>query len=253
MQPKLETFNTPQDGIVSAINTPQGPGLPPKLQVVQKPTQVSASATNQANKPGAEALEQAGKFFGFGGKGAEQGEQLRKRMSDTANLLQTLEQNPQMGAGAELFQQARKLAETLGMPVSPTTSPTELASMQLGQSVINELGGLGAQISDPDRQFMIQAQGSITTDPAALQHLLLLRAKYLMQTMNRMKDGMGAIASHPSFAEQKVPFPSYDFNMVVPPKFQPTLDEMFQGRLPTFSKPQQSGPVGRPARARVVP
>jgi len=240
----LQTFDTPGDGIVSAIKTPQGPGLPPKLQVVQKPAQVKAEANAGLKGAADDVLSQAGKDFGFGGKKAEAADALRQKLANTTNLLGVIGQ-AQMGSGAEVFQEARKFAQTLGMPVSDATTPTELARMGLGQAVMDELGSLGAQISDADRKFMAQVQGSLTTDKRAMEMMLLWRAKKSMETLNRMQASVKEISQHPIFSKAQMPWPSYTGSFTAPEHLANDFEALWQGK-PLQYAPPQLAPARRP-------
>lgn len=134
--------------------------------------------TNNAN-------DDAAKFFNYGGKGYEAATLSVSNITKNGEILRTLSQSPSGGAGAEVFQTARKWAETLGVPTNDKTTPTEMASMQLGDRVLTKLGGLGAQVSDADRKFMIDTQGSIANDPEALRRILLIENKYHMQLIDK--------------------------------------------------------------------
>lgn len=251
----LQTFDTPGDGIVSAIKTPQGPGLPPKLQIVQKPAQVKAEANAGLKGAADDVLSQAGKDFGFGGKKAEAADALRQKLANTTNLLGVIGQ-AQMGSGAEVFQEARKFAQTLGMSVSDATTPTELARMGLGQAVMDELGSLGAQISDADRKFMAQVQGSLTTDKRAMEMMLLWRAKKSMETLNRMQASVKEISEHPIFSKAQMPWPSYTGSFTAPEHLANDFEALWQGKPLQYAPPQLTPaagqPKGLPPRARRV-
>lgn len=245
--PTLESFTGPDGKPVQFLKVPQLPGQPPRYQGM--PTQVNATATNAANKPGYEVIEQIGKNFAAGGKDYEKLQNIRQRTAGTTDMLRTLMEAPQMGAGAETFQAARKLAETLGLPAAAITSPTEVARMQLGKAVIDELGGLGAQISDADRKFMMETQGSLGTDPTAMRRILLLRTKYLMQAQNRLSAEADKIINHPNM--QGVPFPNYNFggnDFQIPEPLVPEFESLLTGKPTPMRVPKVpgAGPSGRP-------
>lgn len=203
-------------------------------------------------KAGGKVNEQQGQYFGYGGKGRELYDESIKRLNTTNNVLTTLENNPQMGSGAEFFQLARKWAETLGAPVSSTTTPTEMAKMQLGQMVLDRLGGLGAQVSDADRKFMMETQGTLSNDPEALRRMMLLEAKYTMQVINRLKSGRDQVSD---FLGDSTQLPDYFFNMPFSDRNDQDMQRLYKGEgfLPTG--PVQAPvalPPGTPSRFKPV-
>lgn len=250
--PKLGEYVGSSGKTVQTIETPQGPGKPVNVQVVREPTRISAEANSMPKKPGSEVLEQTGKDFAFGGKQAQAAEALRGKLANTSNLLSTIGQ-AQMGSGAEVFQEARKFAQMLGMPVSEATTPTELARMGLGQAVMDELGGLGAQISDADRKFMSQVQGSITTDKRAMEMMLLWRAKKVMETLNRMQESAKAISQHPAFSEYQIPFPSYTGNFTAPEHLANDFEALWKGQQPSYAPPKLAPDQAPRANGRPLP
>jgi hypothetical protein len=166
---------------------------------------------NSVPKVAHQAQSKALDHFNYGGKGHEAYNDTLSRLQGNADLLRTLDQNPQMGAGAEFFQAARKWAQTIpGAPVSDTTTPTEMAKMQLGQRVLAKLGGLGAQVSDSDRQFMMETQGYLGSDPEAIRKLALLETKYLMQIQNQLKAGRDRSQA---FVGDSYQLPEYGFGL----------------------------------------
>jgi hypothetical protein len=180
-------------------------------------TNVTVDTAGKAITP---VIAQWGKDYGPGGAQQQAGAKIKSSLASTQDLLDTLAKDPQMGAGASGFQTLRKWAQTLGAPVNEKTTPTEMATMQLGQKVLERLGGLGAQVSDPDREFMIAIQGSIGSDPAAVRKLLLLEAKYMMQAISAHNDNAEMVDR--AF-EGKITFPKVRFSFKVP---QPFLQEM---------------------------
>jgi hypothetical protein len=166
------------------------------------------------------------KYFTYGGKGYDRATEITKNMNNNVELLRTMEQNPQMGAGAEFFQFARKWAETLGASVNPATTPTEMAKMQLGQKVLDRLGGLGAQVSDADRKFMMETQGSIGNDPEAVRRIMLIEMKYLMQEMNKLKGESKRI--NETFNNQ-LTLPDFNFRVPMGDKNSADFDFLLQG------------------------
>lgn len=177
----------------------------------QHPT-YAPKATNVNLRVGEHADQDAVKYFNYGGKGFDKGLSAKERLTGLESVLRTLDQNPQLGAGAEAWQMARKWAETMGVPISSTTTPTEMAKMQLGQAVLQKLGGLGNQISDADRKFMEETQGSIGNDPEALRRMMLLSAKYLIKDIQYVNTEAAKVADrHPD--KITLPHHEYSFNL----------------------------------------
>jgi len=214
---------------------------------ITEPARINATATNGARKVGYDVLEQQGKFYAAGGKGFEQGQNLQKQLATTMDILRTLNENPMMGAGGEAFQTARKWTEALGGQPLQLTGTTEQMKAQLGQNVIQTLGGLGNQISDADRRAMAEALGSLDTDPAALRRLLLLSMKYQMRGLTKLESEAQALSQNP--AMEGIDFPGYKASIEFPSTADANDFEMMLGnRLPVLRKPDgtipQLGPQG---------
>lgn len=184
------------------------------------PPAASSVNVDTAGKAITPVITQWGKDYGPGGAQQQAGAKIKSSLASTQDLLNTLAQAPQMGAGAEGFQTLRKWAQTLGANINEKTTPTEIAAMQLGQKTLDRLGGLGAQVSDSDREFIKSIQGSLGSDPAAVRKLLLLEAKYMMQAISAHNDNAEMVDK--AF-EGKITFPKVRFSFKVP---QPFLQEM---------------------------
>ena len=201
-------------------------------------------------KLGNDVNSDAAKYFNYGGKGYELGQTHRTALQNTQELLNTLDQNPAMGAGADGFQAARKWAETMGASVSPTTTPTELAKMQLGQKTLGRLGGLGAQVSDADRKFMLETQGSLGNDPEAVRRMLLVEAKYVMRILNDLN---GKVSKVSETLPASTSLPRNDFNFSLSQRNADDLERLFKGQgfapapgmVPPTSRPAPAGRLKR--------
>lgn len=213
------------------------------------PPKGTSVTVDTIGKAGGKVNEEQGKNFAYGGKLHEQFQNLSKQMQSGANLLQTLEQGAQMGAGGELLQDVRKWAQTLGAPVNDVTTPTELARMQLGQKVLERLGGLGAQVSDADRQFMLQVQGSLGSDPEAVRQLVMLEQKYLMQVAGELSEGRQRVGDR--FGDD-VPLPDYHYQFAIPPRLQQEFERILMGQPPQLRKSQPTA-VQPPAATSPMP
>lgn len=201
-------------------------------------------------KLGNDVNSDAAKYFNYGGKGYELGQAHRTALQNTQELLNTLDQNPAMGAGADGFQAARKWAETMGASISPTTTPTELAKMQLGQKTLDRLGGLGAQVSDADRKFMLETQGSLGNDPEAVRRMLLVEAKYVMRILNDLN---GKVSKVSETLPASTSLPRNDFNFSLSKRNADDLERLFKnqgfapapGMVPPTSRPAPAGRLKR--------
>lgn len=209
----------------------------------------SMTITNDV-KLGTDVNADAAKYFNYGGKGYERGLAAKTGLQNTAELLSTLDQNPAMGAGAEGFQFVRKWAETLGAPVSPATTPTELAKMQLGQKTLDRLGGLGAQVSDADRKFMLETQGSLGNDPEAVRRMLLIEAKYLMRLQNEINAEAEKVGGR---LPSSTALPRHQFSFTPSQRNADDLERLFKdqgfapapGMVPPTSRPAPAGRLKR--------
>lgn len=232
-------FGTDPTGNAYAV-TRDLKGGKPTLSYAPKDMQVKID-----NKLTAGVNEDAAKYFNYGGKGYDKGTAANQSLQVTANLLDTLDKNPTMGAGADLIQLVRKWGSTLGAPISEKTTPTEMASMQLGQKTLDRLGGLGAQVSDADRKFMLETQGSLGNDPEAVRRMLLIEAKYLMQVQAKLSgDAKGVAARIPGVA-----LPSHEFSFAPSQRNADDLERLFTNQ--GFAAPAAvTPPVQYPGRIR---
>lgn len=223
-EPSLLNLMGPDGKPINAVRTKDANG---SINVQFPPVPSSQVNINTSGKAGKEVLEQKGKYYTAGGKGFEKAEAAVNSLQNTQSLLTTLASAPQMGAGAEAFQAARKWAQTLGMPVSDATTPTEIAKMQLGQKTLDRLGGLGAQVSDSDRKFMLETQGSLGNDAAAVRKMLMIEAKYLMQLITRHNAEVEPVRKE---FEGVVDIPGRNFNFTVPEPLIPEMDALMLGQ-----------------------
>jgi hypothetical protein len=161
-------------------------------------------------KTSAGVNEDAAKYFNYGGEGHKKGTTAVQNLRSTESLLSALDKNPTMGAGSEGIQFMRKVGETLGLDPTDKTPLTEMTAMQLGQRTFARLGGLGAQISDADREFVKSSNGSITNNPEALRRILLLSAYADMLEAKTINEGASDVQSRLP-PNTKLPQHSYSF------------------------------------------
>lgn len=101
----------------------------------------------------------------------------------TETALQALQNGARTGFGEQWLQNARTLASGLTGIQFDATTPTGVLAKALAKNVIDELGGLGAQVSDTDRGFMEQAVGGLKEDPKALERILAIRLGALQRAV----------------------------------------------------------------------
>lgn len=184
---------------------------------VNMPSNGSSTILNNQAQPATQTLEQQGKFYAEGGEGWKMGNQLRTQLRGSVDTLGMLENNPSMGAGAEAFQTARKWAETFSPGISQGLSGNaDQLKAQLYSKMIQELGGLGHQVSDKDAAIMKQAVGSLDTDPNALRRMVTIGMKYQMLSIANLDEGRKRLQESPDFKDRGVQFPPQMFNVPVP-------------------------------------
>lgn len=202
-------------------------------------------------KLGGDVNAKAAEYFNYGGEGYKEGQGYARSLQSSQELLDTLEKNPKLGAGAEGFQFLRRWGETLGVPITETTTATELAKMQLGQKVIQRLGGsLGSHISNTDLEFMQSIQGMIGTDPEALRQLLLIEAKALMRKQNEINAQINTVAKR---LPDSTALPRHMFNLKLSQRNADDLERLFKdqgfapapGMVPPTSRPAPAGRLKR--------
>lgn len=135
------------------------------------------------------------------GKTFEKGQMLQGQMQATNDLLNTLSENPRMGAGAEAFQIAGKWLETITGRPTTLTGTTDQMKSQLRLNVLSALGSLGVGISEGDRQMIADAVGSLDTDPRAFRRLLLLQLKNQAKVLTRLQYEASRIGNQPPKGE----------------------------------------------------
>lgn len=183
-----------------------------------------------------EIVEQIGKFYAAGGKGYDQGQQIQAQLGNTSEMLRTLQENPQMGAGADGLQALRKWYETMGGEPIPMTGNAEQMKMLLGQNVIKTLGGLGNQVSNSDVKFMQDALGSLESDPRALRRFLLISMKYQMKNLAKLEGEAKQANQTPGL--ESFPFPGYQFKTQLPNDMDGNdLELLFQNKMPPLMPP----------------
>ena len=181
--------------------------------------------------------------FNYGGKGFEKGEDALKSLTINSEILNTLEKNPTMGAGAQGIQFLAKWAKTLGVNIGPNVTNSEMIAMQLGDRVFNKLGGLGAQVSDADRNFLLSTQGNELNDPEAVRRIVLIETKYLMRLLNRTNQQAESVASR---LPAGTALPQHRFNFHGSKRDMDDLDNL-------FAEKGFAVPAGKPAANPTLP
>lgn len=130
----------------------------------------------------------------------------------TETALDALGKGARAGFGEEFLQNARTLTSGLTGIQFDSTTPTGVLAKALAKNVIDELGGLGAQISNTDREFMATAVGGLNTDPTALERILAIRLAALQKTVDKHNQDVEALAGNPKndagdFTRQKFALP----------------------------------------------
>lgn len=165
-----------------------------KLVKLDNAPKVTTTIHNAPTNAGAKAyLEAVGKGIGPGGEGRKDAEAARTGLRSSVEALTAINDGARMGIAEPALQVARKLAAQAGF-AQAETAPTETLAMVLKKSVFDDLGGLGAQISDGDRSFVEGFTGTLMTDPAAMKRILALRIAGQMQRQNEYNQQVDAFA-----------------------------------------------------------
>ena len=187
-----------------------------------------------------------GKAIAPGGDARKDAEAARTGLRSSVEALTAIKDGAKMGIAEPALQVVRKLAAQAGFPQAET-APTETLSMVLKQSIFNDLGGLGAQISDGDRAFVQDFTGDITKDPAALKRMLALRIAGQMQRAidyNKQVDSFSEKSNDP-FIKQEA---RRDLNITIPDNDVANMvDNILQGRESTTGLPHLQGQRGASA------
>lgn len=202
------------------------------------------SVNNHPAGAGQTEYEKAvGKAIAPGGDARKDAEAARTGLRSSVEALTAIKDGAKMGIAEPALQVVRKLAAQAGFPQADT-APTETLSMVLKQSIFNDLGGLGAQISDGDRAFVQDFTGDITKDPVALKRMLALRIAGQMQRSidyNKQVDSFSEKSNDP-FIRQEA---RRDLNITIPDnEVANMVDNILQGRESTTGLPHLQGPRG---------
>lgn len=87
-----------------------------------------------------------------------------------------IDRGAQTGLVEPYAQAARGILDFFNIKTD-ANAPTAVLSSQMKSLVLDERGGLGAQISDADRKFFTEATGDIATNPEALKRILAVMAR----------------------------------------------------------------------------
>lgn len=224
-------------------------GLPDKTRPIDDaPFNRTPGATNVSQSMKVEAkgreelLKQGAQGISPGGKSYEEAQGATKSLSNYAEALQSINEGANSGMAEPVVQGFRKALEAIGIP-DAATGPTDNLSAQLQRAAFNKLGGLGAQISDADRQFVTKSQGDLTTNPQALKRMLALDAAMSMMSVekhNTRADALGEATDSRDITDaNKFRF---DFSFDKDPEMAAMIDNVLRGR-PTTAGLQATAPT----------
>lgn len=128
-------------------------------------------------------------------KEQEKAERAFTQYNSAQNGLQALADGAQTGYGADFFQNIKTLVHNLTgieLDVLGKMSSYGQLAAALAKTTIEELGGLNAQVSNTDREFMRAAIGGTQNDPKALERLLAIRAGSLRRYLEQYPDKVAA-------------------------------------------------------------
>ena len=168
-QPPIEFGTDPSGNNYGATRDTKGGQ--PRLTYAPKPNFPDQNLTSKINEKSAEQYIPGGDLY-------KEAINSQSAIANNTQMLRDLSSGAITGSGAEYAQMLRKFGQSMGLPVTESTTPTELIKMGLGNRVVQNLGGsLGKNISDADRKMMEENSGNLATDPEALRRVLLLDLK----------------------------------------------------------------------------
>lgn len=184
--------------------------------------------------------EKLGESLAPGGASSEAAAAAQESLASSVEALQAVNDGAKQGIAEPALQVVRKLGAQLGIP-NAATAPTDALSAALKGSVFKSLGGLGAQISNSDRDFVMSFAGDLTTDPFALKRMLAISIASQMKKIarhNRQAEQFGAQAEDPDFAS----LAGNPLNVVIPDdEVAAMVDNVMQGKPTTAGMAQRGG------------
>lgn len=211
LKPKPE-YQALGKSLVETTETGQPPTVVPSMRVTQS-TLPSGTVVNNYATGEQDAVDKATKVSQNNIMGAdnllmkeeinalpkeyESAQKYAKGIKATETALNALANGARTGFGQDWIQNAQTaITNITGIPFEGVTSSGVLAKA-LAEATIAELGSLGNQISNADRQFMSTATGGTADDPKALERILAIRAAALSKGLARHNQNIENLASDP--------------------------------------------------------
>lgn len=227
----------------------RGPGG--KLVKLDNAPKVSTTVNNNPTQAGLKKYQEAvGEALAPGGKSRTSAEQANEGLTASVEALQAVNDGARQGIAQPAMQVVRKLAAELGIS-DAATAPTDVLNASLKNSIFKELGGLGAQVSNSDRDFVRDFSGDLTTDPVALKRMLALRIAGQIKRVNqhnKQAAAFGRTVDDPNF-ESVAGTP---LNIQIPDdEVAAMVDNVLTGKPTTagMKQPTAGGASGKPMSA----
>lgn len=170
----------------------RGPGG--KLVKLDNATRVSTNVSVGGDKKRSEGYGKAiGEAIAPGGKSYEAAQQAQQGLMQTAEAANAITQGAKTGTTEPAVQWLRKFGESLGIQ-NAATAPTETLSSALKAQAYKSLGGLGAQVSNSDRDFVTSFTGDLASNPEALKRMIAVIAAGQIQVQNRHNRNVASTA-----------------------------------------------------------
>lgn len=199
--------------------------------------------------------EKLGEALAPGGEARKAAENAREGLTASAEAISQIDQGAKSGILQPGLQVVRKVLSEIPGAKFDETTPAETLSAMLKQATFKEIGGLGAQISDADREFVESFSGNLATDSAALKRILAIRTAAQLRRLDsygRSVNTFSKTTDDPSVKEEAwVPFTI----KIDDPEMQQMVENVLNGR-PTVDGMQQnpSGPAAIPGtRSKPAP
>jgi hypothetical protein len=223
----------------------------PTTSVTAGPSNVSVNTAGKLNfeqtKQDLEATQP--------GKGElwNQAKQSSKALTRISQAVGEIENGAQTGLLEPLVQPLRGLGEYFGIE-NAATAPTAALSATLKARVLDEQGGLGAQISDADRKFFVEAAGDLSTNPDALLRLLAIAAAMSTNQVTSLNQYLEGMKGETDLRPGQLDMRRVPLNFTIPEgatgqRFEKMYENVLLGRPTTYgiearpSVPAQQTPL----------
>lgn len=212
-------------------------------------TQVSVDARQPVVGGAKKYYENYGESIAPGGKSKLAAEAASEALTASSEAVTAITDGARQGIAQPAMQVVRKLAAELGIENSDT-APTEALSSALSSATFKELGGLGAQISNSDRDFVKSFSGDLATDPKALKRMLAIRLAVQakrVNTHNKLVESFARKNEDPTISQEA----GVPLNLTIPdPEIAAMFENVMQGKpstlgLPQFTSPGKLPPAGK--------